>query len=160
MCILHNYYIIFSMFWEDSPIIQIVFIFYSHFIAILTLQSSKRKDADKICFFILMCSFLHSYYIFNTVSTVEFLWSGYHRRVALQPTWLHSSGTHRAAILSGACSGVYDRLPHMPRRALPPHFLPASFCHHFRRQCAVERRVPLRGNFRLQRCQNVTGSWC
>ena len=53
LCILHNYYIIFSTFWEDSPIIQIVFIFYSHFIAILTLQSSKRKDADKICFFII-----------------------------------------------------------------------------------------------------------
>ena len=69
--------------------------------------------------------------------------------------FFHSARAHRTARPLRAGAGIDGRAPHMSHRALPPHPSPAPTGHILRRQSSVERRMPLRGDVRIQRCQIV-----
>lgn len=65
------------------------------------------------------------------------------------------SRTDRTTAFLTAGTGEYGRLPDMPVAAAPPDLFMAAQRHHFRRQLAVQRVVPLGGGLRLKRRQIV-----
>lgn len=56
-------------------------------------------------------------------------------------------------LLSG--SGVDGRFPNMPFSAFPPYPLVTSRRYHFWSQTAVQRAIPLRGDFRMKRSKII-----
>ena len=59
-------------------------------------------------------------------------------------------------LLSG--SGVDGRFPNMPFSAFPPYPLVTSRRYHFWGQTAVQRAIPLRGDFRMKRSKIIKTS--
>ena len=67
----------------------------------------------------------------------------------------HLSSADGAAALLRAGARIDDRFPHVSLGTLPPDLFVAAGRDHFRRQRAVERRVPLRGNVGAERLEII-----
>ena len=75
-----------------------------------------------------------------------------------------ANATHGVCCFSGAYgtstfllsgSGVDGRFPNMPFSAFPPYPLVTSRRYHFWSQTAVQRAIPLRGDFRMKRSKII-----
>lgn len=68
------------------------------------------------------------------------------------------SGAYRTSTFLLSGSGVDGRFPNMPFSAFPPYPLVTSRRYHFWSQTAVQRAIPLRGDFRMKRSKIIETS--